>query len=109
MQWVNDRDAAALGAVLLPLVETLGGAPALSPERSPATTRAGVSAARRRRQRHPVHGDAAPGRVSRGARERGREVAADAAAHPRDLSEDVAAADAWRLVRFWTEMLDAAR
>ena len=25
------------------------------------------------------------------------------------LSEDVAAADAWRLVRFWKEMLDAAR
>lgn len=37
MQWVNDRNVQALGAKLLPYVEMLGGAAALSPARSPAT------------------------------------------------------------------------
>jgi fermentation-respiration switch protein FrsA (DUF1100 family) len=35
MGYVNDRDVARLGPVLLPHVGALGGAPALSPERSP--------------------------------------------------------------------------
>ena len=37
LRLVNDRDTAALGERLLPYTETLGGAPALSPARSPAT------------------------------------------------------------------------
>lgn len=109
MQWVNERNAAALGEKLLPLVETLGGAPALSPDRSRAT--------------------AAPAFLLHGA---GDNVipstetplaAAYLAAHGNasakwlltpllthaTLSEDVAPADAWQLVRFWKEMLDAAR
>jgi dienelactone hydrolase len=109
MQWVNDRNAAALGEKLLPLVETLGGAPALSPDRSRAT--------------------AAPAFLLHGAADNvipSTETplaAAYLAAHGNagakwlltpllthaTLSEDVAAADAWQLVRFWKEMLDAAR
>jgi len=109
MQWVNDRNAAALGEKLLPLVETLGGAPALSPDRSRAT--------------------AAPTFLLHGAADNvipSTETplaAAYLAAHGNagakwlltpllthaTLSEDVAAADAWQLVRFWKEMLDAAR
>lgn len=38
MQEVNARDVRALGARLLPLAEVVGGAPALSPERSPVPT-----------------------------------------------------------------------
>jgi dienelactone hydrolase len=37
MGWVNDRDVATFGPKLLPYLEELGGADALSPERSPAT------------------------------------------------------------------------
>ncbi len=37
MGWVNNRDVRTMGPKLLPYVEELGGAPALSPERSPAT------------------------------------------------------------------------
>jgi len=35
MGWVNDRDVAALGRAILPYVDRLGNAPALSPLRSP--------------------------------------------------------------------------
>jgi acetyl esterase/lipase len=37
MSWVNARDVGTIGPKLLPYLEELGGAPALSPERSPAT------------------------------------------------------------------------
>jgi dienelactone hydrolase len=37
MNWVNERNTVELGRLLLPYVEDLGGAAALSPERSPAT------------------------------------------------------------------------
>lgn len=38
MRWVNERDVKTLGPKLLPYLEELGGADALSPERSPATS-----------------------------------------------------------------------
>lgn len=37
MGWVNDRDVKTMSPKLLPYIEELGGAAALSPERSPAT------------------------------------------------------------------------
>ena len=37
MGWVNNRDVTTMGPKLLPYIEELGGAAALSPERSPAT------------------------------------------------------------------------
>ncbi|OYW03182.1 MAG: hypothetical protein B7X11_03435, partial [Acidobacteria bacterium 37-65-4] len=37
MGWVNNRDVKTVGPKLLPYIEELGGAAALSPERSPAT------------------------------------------------------------------------
>jgi len=37
MTWVNTRDVKTMGPKLLPYIEELGGAAALSPERSPAT------------------------------------------------------------------------
>ena len=52
MRAVNQRDVATLGRILAPFAEEVGGAPALSPARSPATRRTGVSAPRHRRQRH---------------------------------------------------------
>ena len=38
MRWVTTRDAKTVGPMLLPYLEELGGAAALSPERSPAAT-----------------------------------------------------------------------
>ena len=38
MGWVNRRDVQTIGPKLLPYLEELGGAPELSPERSPATS-----------------------------------------------------------------------
>jgi len=109
MQWVNDRNGAAVGEKLLPLVETLGGAPALSPDRSPATT-------------VPVfllHGAADNVIPSSETPLAAAYLAEHGNTHTRwlltpllthaTLSDRVAAGDAWQLVRFWKEMLDAAR
>lgn len=109
MQWVNDRNAAAIGEKLLPLVETLGGAPALSPDRSRATA---VPA-------FLLHGAAdnvipstetplAAAYLAEHGNAQVKWLLTPLLTHA-TLSDDVAAADAWRLVRFWKEMLDAAR
>ncbi|HKV99356.1 MAG TPA: hypothetical protein VJN96_06015, partial [Vicinamibacterales bacterium] len=109
MQWVNDRNAKALGEKLLPLIETLGGAPALSADRSPATA-------------VPVfllHGATdniipssetplAAAYLAAHGNARVKYLLTPLLTHA-TLSDDVAAGDAWRLVRFWKEMLDAAR
>ena len=109
MQWVNDRNATKIGEKLLPLVETLGGAPALSPDRSPAT---GVPA-------FLLHGAADNVIPSSETPLAAAYLAEHGNAHARWLltpllthatvTDDVAAADAWQLVRFWKEMLDAVR
>ena len=68
MTWVNNRDVAHLGPALLPHVAALGGDTALSPARNPPPVGTGLSAARRRRQRHPGRGiRAAGGRSPRAA------------------------------------------
>jgi dienelactone hydrolase len=108
MQWVNDRNAAALGDKLLPLVELLGGAPALSPDRSPATSA-------------PVfllHGASdniipssetpfAAAYLAEHGHTQARFLLTPLLTHA-SVNDDVAAGDAWRLVRFWKQMLDAA-
>jgi predicted esterase len=109
MQWVNDRNAAALGEKLLPLVEILGGAPALSPDRSPATAAPsfllhGASDNVIPSSETPL---AAAYLTERG-NARTKWLLTPLLTHA-TLSDHVAAADAWQLVRFWAEMLDAAR
>ncbi len=109
MQWVNDRNSTALGERLLPLVETLGGAPELSPDRSPATTAPsfllhGASDNVIPSSETPL---AAAYLTERG-NPRTKWLLTPLLTHA-TLSDRVAAADAWQLVRFWAEMLDAAR
>lgn len=109
MQWVNDRNAAALGEKLLPLVEVLGGAPALSPDRSPATA---VPAFLLHGATDNVIPSSETPLAAAYLAERGN-------AHVKWLltpllthatvSDRVAVGDAWQIVRFWKEMLDAAR
>jgi len=109
MEWVNERDAAAIGERLLPLVETLGGAPALSPDRSPATTA-------------PVfllHGAGDNVIPSSETPLAAAYLAAHGNAHAKwlltpllthaNVTDDVPASDLWRLVAFWKQMLDAAQ
>ena len=107
MRAVNQRDVATLGRILAPFAEQVGGAPALSPARSPATSApvfllhgtddnvipasealelerylAGAGSARLETLLTPLlsHAEARPA--------------------PRII-------DLWRLVRFWTRMWDA--
>jgi dienelactone hydrolase len=101
---VNTRDVAALGRVLAPYAEDIGGAPALSPVRSPAT-------------RAPVfllHGDQdnviptseLPALAAHLAARDGARVetyVTGLLTHA-DARADVSVGDAWRLVRFWTRM-----
>ncbi len=110
MQWVNDGETAALGEHLLPFVDVLGSDPALSPERSPATmapvfllhgagdniipsSETPAAAAYLR-----AHGNADV-----------RWLLTPYVTHATVVDRDVGIADGWRLVRFWTAMLDAAR
>jgi dienelactone hydrolase len=108
MAWVNDRNVGALGPVLLPFVEALGGAPALSPDRSPAT-HARVFLLQ------GVDDNVIPSTET-------PQLAAYLSAHGNahvtwlltpvlthaNLRPDVPAGDVWRLVRFWKQALQAA-
>jgi len=101
----NDRDVAALGPRLLPYVESLGGAAALSPDRSPAPT-APVFL---------VHGEMDNVIPSSETPLLARYVRAGGNPHVRFLltpllsHADVQAPgviDAWRLIHFWKDALD---
>lgn len=109
LEWVNDRDVARLGPAVLPHVERLAGADALSPERSPATAA-------------PVfllHGEAdtvipsaetplVAAYLRRQGNTRVRALLTPLVSHA-DLNLDAAAGDIWNLVRFWKEMMATAR
>lgn len=106
--WVNDRDVARLGPAVLPHVDDLAGAPALSPERSPAAT-APVFLLHGRED--TVIPSAETPLVAAYLRQQGnpavRALLTPLVSHA-DLTADAPAADAWRLVRFWTEMRTSA-
>ena len=71
--------------------------------------RAGVPAARRRRQRHPVDGDVSARRRScaPAARPASTSLVTPLLSHA-DVEAPTSAGDAWRLVRFWEQALAAA-
>lgn len=115
MGWVNRRDVQTLGPKLLPYLEELGGDPALSPERSPATS-APVFLL------HGSHDNVIPytetPRLAEYLRTRGNARvtslltplishanAQDAAPSVASDSRGRASAEVWRLVRFWSAML----
>lgn len=102
MHGVNTRDVLALGTRVEPLVEALGGNPALSPERSPATS-APVFA---------LHGqfdnviptpeaDRLVALLTRAGNTRVRSLVTPLVTHAA-MHADFAWSDGWRLVRFWT-------
>jgi hypothetical protein len=104
---VNRRDVAALGRLLSPHAEQIGGAPSLSPVRSPAT-RAPVFLL------HGVNDNVIPASESgvlrdylaAGGNARVEMLFTPLLTHA-DARKDVGVADVWRLVRFWTRMWKA--
>jgi len=104
---VIDRDVTSIGPMLLPHVEQLGGDPALSPERSPAT-------------RVPVfllHGrddNVVPSTetplvaeyLSRHGNTRVQSLLTPIVSHA-DLQQALSIAEGWRLVRFWATLWSA--
>ena len=107
--WVNDRDVARLGPAVLPHVEGLAGADALSPERAPATAA-------------PVfllHGEgdsvipsAETPLVAEYLRRQGntrvRALLTPLVSHA-DLNVDAPARDIWNLVTFWKAMMETVK
>lgn len=111
MGWVNDRDVKTLGPQLLPYLEELGGADALSPERSPIT-HAPVFLL------HGSHDNVIPYTetplIAASLRARGNDRVT-VLLTPLISHANVAGADArppvgevWRLIRFWASMLRAS-
>jgi dienelactone hydrolase len=108
MGWVNTRDVRSLGPKLVPFIEELGGAAALSPERSPAT-RAPVFLL------HGSHDNVIPftetPTLEAYLRARGN-ARVTSLLTPLISHANVAAAPAvtevWKLIRFWAAMLDVA-
>jgi len=107
MHAVNQRDVATLGRLLAPYAEQIGGAPALSPVRSPATT-APVFLL------HGVDDNVIPAsesielqRYLQNAGNRRVETLLTPLLTHADARANVPVRDIWRLVRFWTRLWDA--
>jgi len=105
MGYVNDRDVAHLGPILLPHVRALGGDAALSPERSAAPPC-------RVYLLHGTGDNVIPAiesaLLARALRSRGVEVhqLATALITHAEVDRTATAAAVWRLVRFWRDLLN---
>jgi dienelactone hydrolase len=107
MSWVNNRDVATLGPKLLPYLEELGGAAALSPERS-AAVQVPVFLL------HGAEDNVIPFTetplIERYLRAKGntkvRTLLTPLISHA-NVSADAKFADVWALIRFWAAMLQA--
>jgi dienelactone hydrolase len=103
--YVNDRNVAALGPILLPHIEAENGDPAASPERAPLPPSAPV---------YLIHGDddtvipaAESVLLAEHLRKQGAEVhllLSGLITHA-EVDRSAAAAETWRLVRFWAQVL----
>jgi dienelactone hydrolase len=108
MSWVNARDVRTIGPKLLPYLEELGGAPALSPERSPAT-HAPVFLI------HGAHDNVTPytetPQLAAYLREQGNarvtSLLTPLISHANVDAGRPAFRDVWALIRFWSAMLRA--
>lgn len=105
MGYVNDRDVARLGPILLPHVENMGGDPALSPARAPAPSA-------RIYLLHGAGDNVIPPMEStllaehlRGQGVRVRQLTTPLITHA-EVDRDVTAAAIWDLVTFWAALLD---
>jgi dienelactone hydrolase len=105
MGWVNHRDVKTIGPKLLPYLEELGGAPELSPERSPATS-APVFLL------HGSHDNVIPYTetplLANYLMARGTHVTSlltPLISHANAERTKPPAGEVWRLIRFWASML----
>ena len=102
------RDVAAMGARVAPWIEELGGAAALSPVRSPAT-RAPVFLLHGRDD-NVIPTSETPllaTYLERAGNRHVRSLVTPLLSHA-DARSDAPLGDVWRLVRFWSAILDAA-
>ncbi|HXH23935.1 MAG TPA: hypothetical protein VNI78_01725, partial [Vicinamibacterales bacterium] len=105
LEYVNDRNVKALGPILLPHIEAENGDPAASPEHAPSPPSAPV---------YLIHGDddtvipaAESVLLAEHLRMRGAEVhllLSGLITHA-EVDRSAAAAETWRLVRFWAQVL----
>lgn len=108
MHWVNTRDVKTMGPKLLPYIEELGGAAALSPERSPATSVPVFLL-------HGAHDNVIPPtetpRLESYLRARGNtrvtSLLTPLISHA-NVAAAPSAAEVWKLIRFWAAMLRVA-
>ncbi|MBP6715862.1 MAG: hypothetical protein KA205_03305 [Acidobacteria bacterium] len=108
MTWVNDRDVKTMGPKLVPFIEELGGAAALSPERS-AATQAPVFLL------HGAHDNVIPftetPKIEAYLRANGN-ARVTSLLTPLISHANVAASpkpsEVWRLIQFWAAMLDVS-
>lgn len=107
LTWVNDRNVAQLGPAVLPHVEKLAGAAELSPERSPAPL-APVFLLHGRDDNvipaaeTPLTADY----LRRRGNTRVKTLLTPLVSHA-DLNPNAPIGDAWQLVKFWKQMMDA--
>jgi len=108
MGWVNDRNTAALGRLLLPDVNDLGDAPALSPDRSPATG-APVFLLHGATDSliPPTETPALAAYLEARGDRRVRWLVTPLLTHA-TVEDGAPPGDVWRLISFWTAVLDAA-
>lgn len=108
LQWVNDRDVKTMGPKLVPYIEELGGAAALSPERSPAATVPVFLL-------HGSHDNVIPftetPRLAAYLRGHGTprvtSLLTPLISHA-NVEASPSASAVWQLIRFWAAMLDVA-
>jgi pimeloyl-ACP methyl ester carboxylesterase len=105
---VHRRDVAAIGARVAPWIDELGGAAALSPMRSPAA-RAPVFLLHGRDDNviPTTETPLVATWLERAGNTRVRSLVTPLLSHA-DARADAPLADVWRLVRFWSAILDAA-
>ncbi len=107
MNWVLDRDVASLGAAIRPFIAELAKDPALSPERSPATT---VPVFLLQGQNDSVIPPSETPRLARYLETHGtpsvRWLLTPVLSHV-GIDTSVSVSDWWRLVRFWRDLEDA--
>ena len=102
MHWVNARDIVPLGARVLPFVEELGGHPALSPGRSPATGAPVFVLHGRLDNVIPTpEADQLVAYLAQAGNTHVQMLLTPLVSHAA-MQSDFAWMDGWRLVRFWT-------
>lgn len=103
MHYVNTRDIVPLGARVAPFVERLGGHPALSPERSPATSAPVFILHGQLDNVIPTpEADRLVAVLTRAGNSHVHTIVTPLVTHAA-MQSDVAWSDGWRLVRFWTK------